>query len=143
MRAGGIAQDLTERRAAQEALRDSEQRLRELERTLERRVAERTADLAESQRRFRGIFDSALQFMALLTPAGTVVEVNETALAWSQITRPTSSASASGSLPRWAGNPALQAAIKAGIRVRRRARPCARSTRCAALARCAPSWTSR
>ena len=87
VRVGGIAQDLTERRAAQEALRDSEQRLRELNETLERRVAERTGDLAESQRRFRGIFNSALQFMALLTPAGTVVEVNQTALEWSQITR--------------------------------------------------------
>ena len=96
-------------------LKAAEGRLRELNDTLERRVADRTQELAESQRRFRGIFDSALQFMALLTPAGTVVEVNQTALDWSQITP----ADIVGQ-PFWLaapmrGNPELQAAVKAGI----------------------------
>jgi PAS domain S-box-containing protein len=53
---------------------------------LERRVAERTSALTESERRFRAIFDSAYQFMALLTPDGTVVEVNRTATRWSAVT---------------------------------------------------------
>ncbi|UEM24738.1 response regulator (plasmid) [Skermanella mucosa] len=48
-------------------------------------MAERTEALAESERRFRTIFDSAFQFMALLTPDGTVEEVNQTAMAWSRI----------------------------------------------------------
>ena len=83
--------------------------------TLERRVEERTADLTESERRFRGIFDSALQFMALLSPDGTVVEVNQTALSWSQI----ESADIVGK-PFWLaapmrGNKELQAAVKEGI----------------------------
>ena len=116
VRAGGIAQDLTERRLSEEALRQSELRLRELNETLERRVLERTAELSESQQRFQGIFDSALQFMALLTPSGIVVEVNQTALAWSQITT-----SDIVGKPFWIAapmrdNPALQAQVEAGIR---------------------------
>ncbi len=104
----GTSTDIHERKLA-------ESRLQELNDTLERRVAERTAELAESQRRFRGIFDSALQFMALLTPAGTVVEVNQTALHWSQI-----EPSDIVGKPFWLaapmrGDPELQAAVKAGI----------------------------
>ena len=45
-----IGQDVTERRLAQDELRDSEAGLRDLTETLERRVAERTAALADSNR---------------------------------------------------------------------------------------------
>ena len=96
-------------------LKVAEERLRELNDTLERRVADRTAELAESERRFRGIFDFAFQFMALLTPSGTVVEVNQTALDWSQIA-PTDIIGK----PFWLaapmrGNSTLQAGIRAGV----------------------------
>ncbi|MBV1799149.1 PAS domain S-box protein [Siccirubricoccus sp. G192] len=56
---------------------------------LERRVAERTRDLAEanhrlreSEARFRGIFNATFQFVGLLSPDGTLLEANETALAF-------------------------------------------------------------
>ncbi|MFL5255275.1 MAG: ATP-binding protein [Rhodopila sp.] len=66
-------QDMTEIVAAREA-----QTSRAAE--LERRVAERTAALAEAEARFRAIFDSQFQFMGLLDVQGTVLEVNRTAL---------------------------------------------------------------
>ncbi|PSJ39615.1 PAS domain S-box protein [Allosphingosinicella deserti] len=105
----GTALEITARKA-------DEVRLRELNETLEKRVSDRTAELSESQRRFQGIFNSALQFMALLTPDGIVVEVNETALAWSEIEP--------GDIigkPFWRAapmrdNPALQDAVELGIR---------------------------
>jgi PAS domain S-box-containing protein len=92
------------------------QQVQRAKETLASEVAERTAELEESRRRFRGIFDSALQFMALLTPDGTVAEVNETALQWSQI----DAADIVGK-PFWLAapmreNPALQEAIRSGIR---------------------------
>jgi PAS domain S-box-containing protein len=104
----GTAIDVTGRKRTEAALRD-------LNQNLERRVADRTSELAESQRRFRGIFDSALQFMALLTPAGTVVEVNRTALSWSQIEPKDIVGKPFWLAAPMRGNPELQAAIKAGI----------------------------
>jgi len=92
------------------------QAVQQAKETLERRVEERTVALAESERRFRGIFDSALQFMALLSPDGTVVEVNRTALAWSEI-----KLSDIVGKPFWLAapmreNPVLQGTVEAGIR---------------------------
>jgi PAS domain S-box-containing protein len=104
----GTAIDITGRKRTEAALRD-------LNQNLERRVADRTSELVESQRRFRGIFDSALQFMALLTPAGTVVEVNRTALSWSQIEPEDIVGKPFWLAAPMRGNPELQAAIKTGI----------------------------
>ncbi|GGE52467.1 hypothetical protein GCM10007276_31850 [Agaricicola taiwanensis] len=105
----GTAIDITARKR-------TEQALKELNETLERRVAERTAELVESQRRFRGIFDSALQFMALLTPRGTVVEVNQTALDWSQIGLRDIVGKPFWQTAPMRGNTRLQEAIRSGIR---------------------------
>jgi PAS domain S-box-containing protein len=82
---------------------------------LERRVAERTEALVESERRFRTIFDSAFQFMALLTPDGTVEEVNQTAMTWSRI-----GPEDIVGQPFWLAapmrdNPSLQAAVRNAI----------------------------
>ncbi|HIK30626.1 MAG TPA: PAS domain-containing protein [Oscillatoriales cyanobacterium M59_W2019_021] len=46
--------------------------------TLQRQNAER--ELRQSERKFRAIFDQAFQFVALLQPDGTTIEINQTAL---------------------------------------------------------------
>ena len=55
---------------------------KESELALKQLVAERTSALGESERRFRAIFDSVMEVMALLDPDGTVVEVNRTQTGW-------------------------------------------------------------
>ena len=64
----GVASDIT---VAKEA---------ELE--LRRLVEERTAELSESEQRFRAIFDTVMEIIVLLKPDGTVIEVNRTQAAW-------------------------------------------------------------
>jgi len=64
----GVASDIT---VAKEA---------ELE--LRRQVDERTHELAESDARFRALFDAVLEVLCLLTPDGTIVEMNSKEAPW-------------------------------------------------------------
>lgn len=70
---GATVVEITERTRVEKAVR-------ELNQTLEKAVNERTAELAESERRFRAIFDSTFQLAGLSTLDGTIVLVNQTAL---------------------------------------------------------------
>ena len=80
LRVAGTAIDVTQRKIGEAALAASEARLRELNETLERRVAERTEELAASERRFRAIFNTTFQLTGLATVDGDIVVVNQAAL---------------------------------------------------------------
>lgn len=85
-----IALRLSRREAnAQTTLRSANKALTRSRDDLEVRVTERTHELAEAaertsadEARFRGIFNSTFQFIGLLRPDGTVLEVNQTALSF-------------------------------------------------------------
>jgi len=53
---------------------------KEIESKLEQRVLERTVQLQASEVRFRAIFNQTFQFISLLEPDGTIIEINQTAL---------------------------------------------------------------
>ncbi len=103
-----ISRDIT-------AAKHVELRLSKLNRTLEEQVSERTAALFKSQKRFQAIFDSAFQFMALLKSDGTVLEVNQTALKWSEIEHSDIVGKPFRLAAPMREDPDLQAAIKAAI----------------------------
>jgi PAS domain S-box-containing protein len=55
---------------------------KEAEIELRRQVDERTRELAESDARFRAIFDAVLEVLCLLTPDGTIIEMNSKEAGW-------------------------------------------------------------
>ncbi len=55
---------------------------KEAEIELRRQVEERTHELAESDARFRALFDAVLEVLCLLTPDGTIVEMNSKEAPW-------------------------------------------------------------
>ncbi|HEY4252170.1 MAG TPA: PAS domain-containing protein [Roseomonas sp.] len=69
----GTSTDISELVAAREAAARTEAHLEEL-------VAERTAQLGESEARLRGVFDAQFQFIGLISPEGILLSANRTAL---------------------------------------------------------------
>ena len=64
----GVASDITVRKEAELELR--------------RLVADRTAELSDSEARFRGVFETVLELLILMKPDGTVLEMNDAEVGW-------------------------------------------------------------
>ncbi|WP_135466965.1 hybrid sensor histidine kinase/response regulator [Crenalkalicoccus roseus] len=98
--------------------------LRQARGALEARVAERTAALAEANRRlrekearFRGIFNAQFQFIGLLSPDGTLLEANETALAFAGLAPEAVIGRPFAAAPWWeGGDEAARARLEEAIR---------------------------
>jgi PAS domain S-box-containing protein len=109
---------------AREELAAANQALRQAAAGLEARVGDRTRELAASERRFRVIFDSTFQLMALLDRDGTVLEMNETALRFLGLRRAQAVGRHVADLPAWTDGAAgrrlrtavLEAAAGAAVR---------------------------
>ena len=71
--------------------------------------------LRESERRFRAIFDSSFQLTKLLTPAGIVLEINQTALEFSGIRSQNFVGRLIWELPIWKQSPNAKQQLKEAI----------------------------
>jgi PAS domain S-box-containing protein len=86
---------------ARAALATANRALRDAAAGLETRVVDRTRDLTASETRFRVIFDSTFQLVALLDREGRLLEMNETALAFLGLTRAEAVGRRIAELPCW------------------------------------------
>ena len=128
---GGVANDLLAGReaGARAALASANRALRDAAAGLGTRVAERTRDLTAREPRFRVLFDSTFQSLALLDREGRLLETNETALAFLGLTR--AEAIGQPNRPGIRGTVAADPPRPAGDAGHR---PCGGHRRCGALA---------
>jgi PAS domain S-box-containing protein len=82
------------------------------EQQLKAEVEARTAELSVSEARFRAVFDTALEMIALLTPEGDYLEVNRTALEAMDCTIEDLSGRKAWEMPPVAGNPDAEALMR-------------------------------
>ncbi len=68
--------DISDRIAAEQALRASEDQLRQQAQELERRVEQRTAELRRAEKKYRSIFENAAEGIFQVTPEGRYLNVN-------------------------------------------------------------------
>lgn len=89
---------------------------KEGERKLRAEVEARTTELSASEGRFRAVFDTALEMIALLTTDGEYLEVNRTALETMNCTAGSLLGRTAWELPPVAGNPRAQEQMQDLIR---------------------------
>jgi len=72
--------------------------------------------LEDSERRFQAIFNSTFQLIGLIDPAGTLLEVNRTALEFHGVTAEEVIGKPFWEVGLWSGSPGLQERIKSAVR---------------------------
>src|ERR1700709_2476304 len=77
----GVAHDVT-------SAKEAEDDLRRLNESLERRIEERTFQLAANENQLRAIFETTNQYQVLLDLDGNVIYANSTALAGIRASKP-------------------------------------------------------
>ena len=82
---------------------------------LELAVQQRTRELASSERKFRAMFDQSIHLIGLLTPTGTLVEANATALSLAHVPADQVLGKPFWDTPWWQHSPELQEQLKNAI----------------------------
>jgi PAS domain S-box-containing protein len=126
----GIVRDVSERKRVEEELARHREHLEDLveERTAElakanvqllQEIAERNRTeeaLRESERRSRAIFDQTFQFIGLMTPDGTLVEANRSALSFAGVDATEVLGKPFWETPWWTHSSELQAQLREAVR---------------------------
>jgi len=103
-----VLHDVSELTRANDALRAARD-------DLERRVAERTAEVLERERTLRAIFENSLQLMGLVAPDGRLLSANPAALAMAGVTEAEVVGLPFWDTPWWRGDAGQQAALREGF----------------------------
>jgi PAS domain S-box-containing protein len=112
----GSLSDIHDKKLAEEQLRDANA-------TLESRVAERTAALQVSERRFRAIFHTQFQFIGLMATDGILLEANRTALAAAGVLEEDVLGKPFWETPWWIHDPLQQERLREAVRRSASGRP--------------------
>jgi len=86
-------------------------------RTLNRRIRSRTRELQASEAKQRAIFDQSFQFIGLLDPEGTLLDVNQTALEFIGAPKEEVVGKPFWEAPWWSHSAEAQEELRRGIRV--------------------------
>ncbi len=116
IRAVGTHQDITDRKQAELALAQLNAELESRVRARTEELANANQELRDSSRRFRAIFNSTYQFIGLLTPAGALLEANQSSLEFVGVPASEVLGRLFWETPWWRHSPEDQARLREAVR---------------------------